>query len=163
MARKSKGFRELLIQESLTNKNKDSFEEVNNAVIKSRLDAQGGKFVENPEGHEKMSEVLIEFVKPFLDKATTYQRRQALFSLAIASWNMAIVPEKERPKILKDMLKKLDKNKDPEFTNDTRILVEQFIERKLTFFADYNRLITDFEISERPGFVDISVASVATQ
>ena len=163
MARKSKSFRELIAQENLTKKNEDSFEEVNNTVIKNRLNAQGVKFVENPEGYEKMSEILIEFVKPYLDNAKTYQRRQALFGLAVASWNMAILPEKERQKTLKNMLKKLDKHKDPELANDTQILIEQFIERKLTLFADCNRLITDFELHERPGFVDISVASVPSK
>ncbi|MFM7575436.1 MAG: hypothetical protein ACKO5Q_00610 [Microcystaceae cyanobacterium] len=96
MARKSKGFRELIAQENLKKRNKESFERLKNTMIENGLGEPGMTFDENPEGYEKTSEVLIEFVKPFLDKVNTHQRREALFRLAIMSWKMALLPENER-------------------------------------------------------------------
>jgi hypothetical protein len=160
MARKSKGFRELIAQENLKKRDKQSFERLKNTVIESGLDEPGMTFAENPEGYEKMSEILIEFVKPFLDKANSHQRREALFSVAVVSWNLAIVPENERQKMLKMMSKKLRNKQDPEFAKDTQSLIEEFIERKLTFFADNNRFITGFELDDRSDSFYISVSSV---
>lgn len=160
MARKSKGFRELIAQENLKKRNKESFERLKNTMIENGLGEPGMTFAENPEGYEKTSEVLIEFVKPFLDKVNTHQRREALFRLAIISWNIAIVPENERQKMLEMTIKTFCNKHDPEFTKDTRILIEELIERKLTLFADYNRLITGFELDDRPDSFHISVASV---
>jgi hypothetical protein len=160
MAKKSKGFRELIAQENLKKRDKQSFERLKNTVIESGLGEPGMTFAENPEGYEKMSEILIEFVKPFLDKANSHQRREALFSVAIVSWNLAIVPENERQKMLKMMSKKLRNKQDPEFAKDTQSLIEEFIERKLTFFADNNRFITGFELDDRSDSFYISVSSI---
>jgi hypothetical protein len=160
MARKSKGFRELIAQENLKKRDKQSFERLKNTVIESGLGEPGMTFAENPEGYEKMSEILIEFVKPFLDKANSHQRREALFSVAVVSWNLAIVPENERQKMLKMMSKKLRNKQDPEFAKDTQSLIEEFIERKLTFFADNNRFITGFELDDRSDSFYISVSSI---
>ena len=160
MARKSKGFRELIAQENLKKRDKQSFERLKNNMIESGLGEQGMTFAENPEGYEKMSEVLIEFVKPFLDKVNTHQRREALFSLAIASWNLALFPENERKTMLEMTIKTFCNKRDPEFTKDTRSFIEEFIERKLTLFADHNRLITGFELDDRPDSFYISVASI---
>jgi len=160
MARKPKGFRELIAQENLKKRDKQSFERLKNTVIESGLGEPGMTFAENPEGYEKMSEILIEFVKPFLDEANSHQRREALFSVAVVSWNLAIVPENERQKMLKMMSKKLRNKQDPEFAKDTQSLIEEFIERKLTFFADNNRFITGFELDDRSDSFYISVSSV---
>jgi hypothetical protein len=160
MAKKSKGFRELIAQENLKKRDKQSFERLKNTVIESGLGEPGMTFAENPEGYEKMSEILIEFVKPFLDKANSHQRREALFSVAVVSWNLAIVPENERQKMLKMMSKKLRNKQDPEFAKDTQSLIEEFIERKLTFFADNNRFITGFELDDRSDSFYISVSSI---
>ena len=160
MARKSKDFRELIAQENLKKRDQQSFERLKNTMVETGLSEPKMTFAENPEGYEKTSEILTEFVKPFLDKANSHQRREALFSLAIMSWNMALLPENERKTML-EMTSKTFRNKhDPEFTKDIRNLIEEFIERKLTLFADYNRLITGFELDDRPDSFYISVASI---
>ena len=59
MARKSKGFRELIAQENLKKRDKESFGRLKNTVIENGLGEQRMTFAENPEGYEKTSEVLI--------------------------------------------------------------------------------------------------------
>jgi hypothetical protein len=62
--------------------------------------------------------------------------------------------------MLKMMSKKLRNKQDPEFAKDTQSLIEEFIERKLTFFADNNRFITGFELDDRSDSFYISVSSI---
>ena len=42
---------------------------------------------------EKMSEILVEFVGPYLDMVDSDETYRMLLTLAIAAWNISLLPE----------------------------------------------------------------------
>ncbi|AFZ56713.1 hypothetical protein H6G54_30025 [Anabaena cylindrica FACHB-243] len=57
-----------------------------------------------PKGAPKMSEILQQFVAPYLDNISTLRRRKALFSLAAIAWNTVLTAESEKQPILEAVL-----------------------------------------------------------
>lgn len=65
--------------------------------LRSRDLLKGQKVVPRPEGMEKMSEVLLEFVQPYMKSAKTRKAYDSLLAIAVASWNCALLDEKGSP------------------------------------------------------------------
>ena len=94
----------------------------------------GNKFrVEKKSSQQKMSEVIIDFAKPLLDVAQTDEQMQRAIGMAIAMWNVAILPDKEQ----KDFLR--------------------------VFFSDIKRMILDYECVEIPQGFHLNVVSTELQ
>ncbi|MBU4224443.1 MAG: hypothetical protein KKC71_01305, partial [Chloroflexi bacterium] len=49
---------------------------------------------------EKMSEVLLAFIEPYREFATNREAYERPIVTAIVAWNAAVVPKKEREKLL---------------------------------------------------------------
>ncbi len=83
MAKKSKGFQELLKQHQ-TNKTPDeAFSEFQQQVKKGVLSNKIDSIVTNPQGEVKMSEVLEDFVEPYLAVVKNHSQREKLFTMAV--------------------------------------------------------------------------------
>lgn len=56
----------------------------------------GIKVVYEPAGHEKMSDVLDDFIEPYSDVADTEDAYRKLLMLGQMAWNTALLPDDER-------------------------------------------------------------------
>ncbi|MEB3310576.1 MAG: hypothetical protein VKJ02_10110 [Snowella sp.] len=184
MARKSKEFLELFYEDSpqkqptLAKKTKNKLQRKREKEafkrfkekLESNPDNQNKLFIENPKHLRKMSEVLIDFIQPFLDDVETSQQRTMLVEIAIMAWNVALLPEETREEFLQQMLSSKNNQGISLFTEENSETKEEFqrlmkrlIKRKLKYFAEENRFVTDFQVTEDTGHFHISVASSPIQ
>ena len=108
-----------------------------------------------------MSDVLEEFVTPYLDFTIGFSERQKLFALAIFAWNLALMPEQERPTIIRQMMNQGLVENDPLIRQDIREVINELIDRKKTHFADNKRYIIEFELQDLGDQFHLSVASTS--
>jgi hypothetical protein len=170
MARKSKEFRQLFYPDSVQKRSpsvtpsqrkkelaafKSFKQEIENSV-----EGTNAVFVETPKNLAKMSEVLMEYIEPFLEGTETYQECSSLLEIAVMSWNMALVSEEERQELLKELFSKHPSDpEDIEAEKELQRLMNKLIKRKLKFFAEEKRFVTDFKLTQNSGHFHISVAS----
>jgi hypothetical protein len=162
MAKKSKGFAELLQQQRDTQLEKIGMTKLEKKV-KGIAGGKDIKLVQNLEGVEKMSEVLETFVEPYLDFADSCADREKLFTIAVAAWNLTFMPEEKRPAIIKEMIAVGVDKKDMLAQQDMRAILNEMIARKLTLFSDNQRLIINFQLQESKDKFHLSVASTLTE
>ncbi|MFN6153740.1 MAG: hypothetical protein ACK4YK_04150 [Dolichospermum sp.] len=93
MARKSKDFKDLM-------KQKQSSQEKHKNLEALREKMQGGVFGElaanipiEPKGAIKMSDVLKQFVDPYLHTVHNLKQCKALLSLGVVAWNASLLSE----------------------------------------------------------------------
>jgi len=170
MARKSKEFRQFFYPDSVQKRNpsatssqrKKELESFKNFKQEIENDPahENTVFVENPPGFAKMSEVLMEYIEPFLEGKETYEEFSNFLKIAAMSWNMAMVSEEKGQELLKKLFP--GNSSDPEEIEDEKEvqrIVKKLIKRKLKFFAEEKRFITDFKLTQNSGRFHISVAS----
>ncbi len=113
------------------------------------------KFVRNPRGMRKMSEVLHEFLAPYWDIPEDEETMKKLIATAVTAWNLALLPESERPRHLVKLAKVLPR----ELREDFYAIIGELVERKEKYFARYDRVIVDYEVVERGDTWNFSVLS----
>ena len=111
-----------------------------------------------PRDGVKMSEVLEQFVEPYMEYAETEDAYRKLLGIAIVAWNVALLPDKERQSDLDDVLVNLP----AEVRDDGKKIAEELMERKERHFSHYRRMILDFEIEDAGDKWHLSVISMAT-
>lgn len=159
MAKKSKGFGEILKQQRADKRHQKGLEKLGQKVKKGPLGDKFAGMVTNPKGEVKMSEVLEAFVEPYLDFIQSSSEREKLFNIAVIAWNLAIMPEKERPSMIDELIKVGLNEADPLAQQDTREIIDELIARKLKFFAKHKRFIVDFQLQDTGNEFHLSVAS----
>lgn len=162
MAKKSKGFRELLHQkQTRANYHQKALDTFEQRFQQSKMGSKFAGFVQDPKGEVKMSEVLKAFVKPYLEEIPDYQQEMFL-QIAILAWNLAIMPEDMRQQAFEDLLKKGVKGKNPFARQDMRDFIDELIARKSELFPDNQRYIVDFQLKNAGNQFHLSVASTMT-
>jgi thymidine phosphorylase len=159
MARKSKGFGELLSQQREEKIHREGLAKLQDKVQQGALGDKFAGMVENPKGEVKMSEVLESFVEPYLDAARNHSQREKLFGIAMVAWNLALMPEGDRPSLIDRMVKAGIQSNDRLAQQDTREIINEMIVRKQKFFADNKRCIVDFQLQDVGNQFHLSVAS----
>jgi hypothetical protein len=158
MAKKSKGFGEILLQQQWENASERSFDNLKQKVNRSY--GKDIKLVMNQGEIVKMSEVLEDFLSPYTDIANNKQGLQVLFSMGMLAWNIALMPAEKRTEMLDQAFATLGQGQDPRNMAEGKDLVEELIERKQEFFAHNQRRIISFELQYvAHGDYHISVAS----
>ncbi|MFM6136943.1 MAG: hypothetical protein ACKPCP_22815, partial [Sphaerospermopsis kisseleviana] len=130
MARKSKDFQNLIKQqESSQNKQK------NLEALREKM--KGGAFGElaanmaiEPKGAVKMSEVMEDFIAPYMDTIDNLQQLRSFFSLAAIAWNAAVLPKSEEKEVLDTFLQKQLLLYDQETQQTTKEIIDELIARK---------------------------------
>ena len=88
----------------------------------------------------KVSDMLMEFAKPWLDEARNNDQRRTVIGMAVLAWNMAAIPEPERWQGMS-----------PEFAEKLgepgKAILKEMIARKLVRYAEETRAILDYEIT----------------
>ncbi len=107
-------------------------------------------------GAEKMSEVILDFLAPYLEQTTSAADFEKVVTVGIIAWNAAVASGKAREKLIEGVLEASVPSARPA----TRAILEELIERKEALFADNKRMIVDFELTETPsGRGHLSVVS----
>ncbi len=106
-------------------------------------------------GAAKMSEVLLEFVEPYMESAPTEDALRKLLTLAIVAWNAALIPPAER----EALIRKTEDGLPPDMRSDFRAILEPMILRKQQLFSDNRRAIIEYELTMRPAGPYLQVMS----
>ena len=170
MARKSKEFRQLFYPDSVQQRKSSvslsqrqrelatlqSFKQ----QIANDPDYEGTVFVENPKDFRKMSEVLLEYVDPFLEETETYEDRSNLIDFAVMAWNLALIPEESRKELVTEFVTEVcPEIEEIEEQKTLKRLMNQLIKRKLKFFAEEERFVKEYKLTENGGRIHLFVAS----
>jgi hypothetical protein len=111
--------------------------------------------IQSPPGYEKMSEVIAEFVHPYLEEAGSEQELRNLFGIAIAVWNLGLLPAPDRPAAVDQIVEVAQ----PEARSDLRGLVENMLRRRMTQYAGNTRAIIQYTLSLNQRKVSLNVLS----
>jgi len=110
-------------------------------------------------GGVKMSEVLGEFVKPYVDLVDGIESYRRLLTLAVLAWNAALAPEAKRREMVDEVLREGLGTASGEWLAAGKEIVDQLIERKQRHFAGYQRPILDFVVEDRGDHYYLMVTS----
>lgn len=162
MAKKSKGFRELLKENHRSaDRTQQSLNRFDQRFKQGPFGQKVEGIIQNPKGQVKMSEVLEAFVEPYLKEAQSFERQYALFELAIIAWNLAIMSEADRQTAQDELLDSLVAVKKNLQKADLADFLDELIDRKLKLFRNNRRLIMDFQLEDGGDQFHLSVASTA--
>ncbi|MGB3294074.1 MAG: hypothetical protein WBB01_13895 [Phormidesmis sp.] len=159
MAKKTKGFSELLKQQRRGKTRQETMQEFADSIKQKPLGEGAIEIVKDPEGQVKMSDVLDEFVEPYEDDRMTLNQRQNLLGIAVIAWNLALLPEAERKNMLKKIIKEVLQGEDPLFQQETREIINEMVARKEQLFADNQRYIVSFQLQDLGTELNLTVAS----
>jgi hypothetical protein len=125
------------------------------AALARRLQARGTNVTlrVNPPGVEKMSEVLLHFAEPILDRSAPLEEIRATLLFAMALWNYALLPAEARSES-KGLLRKV--MSDPW----SSAVAQGLLERKAQLFADNQRMFYDLEVYQRGDELRVNVVSL---
>ncbi|WP_066349275.1 hypothetical protein [Geminocystis sp. NIES-3708] len=107
----------------------------------------------------QMSKVIENFIKPYLHLTSNFIETEKLLTLAIIAWNASLYPESERTDIVEILFSKEIIGDDPNLQDELTEIITTLIHRKLTFFANYQRLIIDFNLTILNQSYSLSVTS----
>jgi hypothetical protein len=119
----------------------------------------GSRVVYEPEGREKMSAVLEDFVEPFRDMAESHEEFNKLLGLGMLAWNAALLPEDKRRAMVADMLAAGFSRAPAADRAAARQLIDALIRRKEEHFATNRRAIISFQLVDRGDDFHLSVAA----
>jgi hypothetical protein len=108
-----------------------------------------------PRGEVKMSEVLLDFIRPYEDCWKTEEQLRKVIIMAMVAWNAAIEGGSRGQELVQSVLETLP----PEAQADFLQCVAELIERKLRFFADNRRMIINYQLTMTPDGPHLLVAS----
>jgi hypothetical protein len=125
------------------------------AALARRLQARGTNVTlrVNPPGVEKMSEVLLHFADPILDRSAPLEEIRSTLFFAMTIWNYALLPAKARSES-KGLFRKV--MSDPWSSS----VVQRLLERKAQLFADNQRMFYDLEVYQKGDELKVNVVSV---
>jgi hypothetical protein len=167
MARKSKGFHELIKQEQSSQGKQKNLEALREKMQEGVFGELAANMVIEPKGAIKMSDVLKQFVDPYLHTVHNLKQCKALLSLGVVAWNASLLSESEQKSTVDEFLKALIDEfleeslatDDVQTKQDTREIITELITRKNQHFSNIKRMIMDFDVTKSGQRYDISVAS----
>jgi hypothetical protein len=110
----------------------------------------GGPSVDfDAPGGIKMSEILDEFVEPFMHLVDGEEALRKLLTLGVVAWNAALGPEARQQEMVDDVIRKGLRGESEETQAACREIVNQLVARKHKFFAAYRRPIINFVLEHR--------------
>ncbi len=127
-----------------------------NALKHSTQSILGRDFRFTDSGNStKMSEILGEFIEPYMEHVETLQSYKTLLTTAMVAWNCSLLPQNDQADFLKNSLLSLPESQ----RAIARNIIIEMITRKQRFFSQYRRMIVSYEASETLNGWHLSVAS----
>jgi hypothetical protein len=120
---------------------------------------KGNKILINPKGLENISDVLVEFINPFIQYANTDEAYHKLLSIAILAWNASFYPENEQQNMIDECINAAAPSASTEVKKEAKDIVITLIERKQAYFPDYKRFIVDYRLTDMGSDYHLTVAS----
>src|SRR5262245_9412283 len=111
-------------------KEKHKQERARKAKLLQQRPFEGDVILVPPDGVEKMSEVLRDFVDPYWEGCKTEEALRKLITLGIIAWNAALVSGSERSKLIEGTLETVP----PDVRPGMRAFLEEMIRRKESVF-----------------------------
>jgi|GEM_PF-1435665 len=107
--------------------------------------------------NEKMSEVLLDFAEPLIDKCKDDKAFYNALQICAIAWNSSFLSPEERNKLIDESFNKyINDNEDREIAKE---ILSKMLERKQKKFPDIKRMIMDFQISYKDGQQHLFVTS----
>jgi len=119
----------------------------------------GQEIVIQPGLGEKMSEVLLAFIEPYRELATTREAYEKLITVAMVAWNAALLPKDKRDAFLDEGINPVLSSLGNKAIQDFKVIVNELIKRKERLFSNNRRFIVSYELSETKNNYHLSVAS----
>ncbi len=133
-----------------------------NLIAKAK--SKSANVVVSPSNATKMSEVIMEFAEPYLERATTMEDQKKALTMAIAMWNLSMLPKEKRAEEIEKLLGKLGgPEADPREDAESKKLIQFFMDRKEKLFPDIERLILNYDMVETPQGVHLNVVSTVSE
>ncbi|HDP34370.1 MAG TPA: hypothetical protein ENN29_04580 [Candidatus Hydrogenedentes bacterium] len=121
------------------------------------LDADG-LVVKRDSGGGKMSEILLDFVDPFIADCEDIEICRNIIRLAVMVWNTSLLPQEKGKEALEKMVASFDKEAQVEGC----MIIYQMLNRKMRFFSHCNRCIFDFDLIDKGSDWHLNVVSSLT-
>jgi hypothetical protein len=107
-------------------------------------------------GKEKMSEVLIDFARPFLDKyGKETGTSEKILAMAVVGWNIALVPARKKRALIAGVLSTLPASQ----RSTAEALLGMMEERKRSHFNEIKRYIVNYKVRDSVDSINVYVAS----
>lgn len=139
--RKRRGEKKRTISSAMHRLEKDTRRQVGNKA----------KFVET---ELKMSEVLVDFMSPYLDEIETLHQYESLVGIAAFAWNAALMP----PELHAETLQRITQTVPKSVRAGIKTLFMELLERKQRHFAHIKRFIVNYQITDLGDDWHLSVA-----
>lgn len=100
----------------------------------------------------KLSEVIIDFAAPLLEKCLSFKDQRKMLSFSILVWNMCVVPQIEADKLKEILHEKICKG-DHQAIKEMDEIMGYLIARKKRLYDDDKRFIVSYNIAHtKKGF-----------
>lgn len=109
----------------------------------------------NPPGQEKMSDVIWQFMAPYISYAEDLASMQKLVTIAAIAWNAAIMSEEDSADFLGNMIETLP----ADVREDAAAVIGDLIRRKKRYFAQNKRLIVNMKVTDTGDGFHLAVAA----
>ena len=106
-----------------------------------------------------MSEVLLDFVEPYMESVPTEEKLGKLLTLGIAAWNAALMPPAQREEFIEETAQSFP----PALRSEYRTILEPLIQRKLKHFAANRRAMLNFSLTMEAAGPYVQVVSSLPQ
>ena len=120
---------------------------------------RGYKLIAGPTDEAKMSDVLADFVAPYVVAAHSEDAYHKLLTLAVLAWNAALLTEDQQQQMIDDVLIQGLGAAPESLKMELREFVGALIVRKKALFPDNQRAIIEFEIQNSGKGYHLSVVS----
>jgi len=102
-----------------------------------------------------MSDVILRFAAPLLDKAGEDKSYDFALEFCIVVWNFSLLPPKEQFEQRQHLVKEIVKGD----AHETQAMIDMLLDRKAALFPEYRRAIVDYTLSYAEGQRHLMVAS----
>lgn len=129
------------------------------ARLRSRMVEMGlpepKRMTVSPHCKAKMSEVILDFIAPYVPAAQSEGRYRALVSIAVVAWNASFFPPLERRRLVDSVIDQAM----PDDAEDAKLVIEELVQRKERYFSDNKRMILSYDLTITKEGSHLSVAS----
>jgi len=110
-----------------------------------------------PADRIRMSEVIAEFAQPLLEEAVDNKSAEVAVLMAVACWNVAMMPEDEQEKMIKEVIFKTSATK--EEAKIAESVARMLVVRKKELFPHIKKFVVEHDVQFIKGKMVLNVLS----